>query len=41
VIPGTTGIAKLVVIALPAGKQTCLVDTAAAPDYLAKVLQHE
>jgi len=41
VIPGTTGMEKLMVIALSAGKHTFLVETAASPDFLAKVLQHE
>jgi len=41
VIPSTTGMAKLVVIAFPAGKQTSLAESALAPDVLAKVLQHE
>ena len=41
VIPATTGIAKLLVIALPAGKQTFLAETAGSPDFLANVLQHE
>jgi len=41
VIPVTIGMAKLLEIAVSAGKQTFLVETAASPDFLVKVLQHE